>query len=260
MSDPNSDQNHGSPGPVIRDRRRLDPETGQLRDAYGSSSPSESADQPAEPDPSAEQSEQTEQTRPVGSEQAESAGSGQHGSTEPEGLDEPVIQPVGLDGRIDDAATDISLDGILADLDAAQASAAERLSDLQRLQAEFVNYRRRVDRDRDVARDLAVAGILEALLPVLDDIHLARQHGDLDGGPFAAIAEKLEAVLQRFGLSRYGEQGEEFDPAVHEALMHTEAELPEGTKTTTVVQVLQPGYRTGDRVLRAARVAVADPN
>jgi molecular chaperone GrpE len=157
-------------------------------------------------------------------------------------------------------AESAALDGILADLDAAQSSAAERLSDLQRLQAEFVNYRRRVDRDRDVARDVAVAGVLEALLPVLDDVHLARQHGDLDSGPFAAIAEKLDTVLSRFGLARYGEPGEEFDPSVHEALMRTEAELAEGTTTTTVVQVLQPGYRAGDRVLRAARVAVADPH
>jgi len=102
--------------------------------------------------------------------------------------------------------------------------------------------------------------VLEALLPVLDDVHLARQHGDLESGPFAAIAEKLDSVLQRFGLSSYGEPGEAFDPAVHEALMHTEAELAEGTTTTTVVQVLQPGYRAGDRVLRAARVAVADPH
>jgi molecular chaperone GrpE len=230
MSDPTSDHSEGpgSPGPVIRDRRRLDPETGQLRDAYGSTEPPT----PAGP---AGQSESEDQA------------------------DEPVIEPVGPDGP-GTTSSDVSLDGILADLDAAQASAAERLSDLQRLQAEFVNYRRRVDRDRDVARDTAVAGFLEALLPVLDDVHLARQHGDLDSGPFAAIAEKLEGVLQRFGLSRYGEQGEEFDPAVHEALMHTEADLPEGTKTTTVVQVLQPGYRTGDRVLRAARVAVADPH
>ena len=238
MSDPTSDHSEGSspPGPVIRDRRRLDPETGQLRDAYDDAE-----------------------------------------SPEPEYLDEAtetVIEPVGPDGpgttesndaqenqaQDNDAQDGVSLDGILADLDAAQASAAERLSDLQRLQAEVVNYRRRVDRDRDVARDQAVSGILEALLPVLDDVHLARQHGDLEGGPFAAIAEKLDSVLQRFGLSRYGEQGEEFDPAVHEALMHTEADLPEGTKTTTVVQVLQPGYRTGDRVLRAARVAVADPH
>jgi molecular chaperone GrpE len=232
MSDPTSDHSEGAgtPGPVIRDRRRLDPETGQLRDAYEATEPSAPAEQ---------LNDQLGQS-PQSSE-----------------FDDAVIDPVGPDGP---GTAEVSLDGILADLDAAQASAAERLSDLQRLQAEFVNYRRRVDRDRDVARDQAVSGVLEALLPVLDDVHLARQHGDLDSGPFAAIAEKLEAVLQRFGLSRYGEQGEEFDPAVHEALMHTEADLPEGTKTTTVVQVLQPGYRTGDRVLRAARVAVADPN
>lgn len=235
MSEPTSEPGASPSGPVIRDRRRLDPETGQLRDAYEASEPAATADQPGDLP-----GDQPDQSPPSG-----------------EFDEQVVIDPVGPDGQ---ASTDVSLDGILADLDAAQSSAAERLSDLQRLQAEFVNYRRRVDRDRDVARDQAVSGVLEALLPVLDDVHLARQHGDLDGGPFSAIAEKLEAVLQRFGLSRYGEQGEEFNPAVHEALMHTEAELPEGTKTTTVVQVLQPGYRTGDRVLRAARVAVADPN
>ncbi|MGN6611548.1 MAG: nucleotide exchange factor GrpE [Angustibacter sp.] len=137
--------------------------------------------------------------------------------------------------------------------------AAERLADLQRLQAEYVNYRKRVERDRDVARDSAVASVLESLLPVMDDVHLARQHGDLEGGPFAAIADKLEAVLGRAGLQRFGEPGEAFDPSVHEALMHTQAELAEGTDVTTVVQVLQPGYKVGDRVIRAARVAVADP-
>jgi len=137
--------------------------------------------------------------------------------------------------------------------------AVERLADLQRLQAEYVNYRRRVERDRDVARDVAIAGVLDSLLPVLDDVHLARQHGDLEGGPFAAIADKLEAALGRHGLVRFGEVGEAFDPMVHEALMNTDAELAEGTTVTTVVQVLQPGYRAGDRVLRAARVAVADP-
>lgn len=137
--------------------------------------------------------------------------------------------------------------------------AAERLADLQRLQAEYVNYRRRVDRDRDLARDLAVASLLESLLPVLDDVHLARQHGDLEGSPFAAIADKLDAVLTRHGLERFAEVGDAFDPAIHDALMHTQAELAEGTQVTTVVQVLQPGYRIGERVLRAARVAVADP-
>jgi molecular chaperone GrpE len=224
MGEPTFDSAEGSPrsGPVIRDRRRLDPETGQVREA-------EHLAEPIENEPA-----------PAGQPESASADSGPADSVE--------------------TGETAALDGILADLDAAQASAAERLSDLQRLQAEFVNYRRRVDRDRDVARDQAVHGVLEALLPVLDDVHLARQHGDLESGPFAAIAEKLDSVLQRFGLSSYGEPGEAFDPAVHEALMHTEAELAEGTTTTTVVQVLQPGYRAGDRVLRAARVAVADPH
>ncbi len=252
MSDPISEQQGSGPaGPVIRDRRRLDPETGQLRDAYGSTEPPTPADHPT--DQSTDQASEQSTDQP---DQPVRTGQSRH-AAEPV---EQVIDPVGPDGRVETGTPEVSLDGILADLDSAQAAAAERLSDLQRLQAEFVNYRRRVDRDRDVARDTAVAGVLEALLPVLDDVYLARQHGDLDGGPFAAIAEKLDGVLQRFGLSRYGEQGEEFDPSVHEALMHTEAELPEGTKTTTVVQVLQPGYRTGDRVLRAARVAVADPH
>jgi len=137
--------------------------------------------------------------------------------------------------------------------------AAERLLDLQRLQAEYVNYKRRVDRDRDVVRDLAVSSVIEAMLPVLDDIHAARQHGDLEGGPFAAIADKLEATLAKFGLERFGAPGEAFDPMVHEALMHTQAELAPGTDVTTIVQVLQPGYKAGERVVRPARVAVADP-
>jgi molecular chaperone GrpE len=88
---------------------------------------------------------------------------------------------------------------------------------------------------------------------------MARQAGDLAGGPFAAIADKLESTLGRFGVERLGEAGQEFDPNVHEALMHVEAELPEGATGTTVVQVLQPGYRIGDRLVRAARVSVADP-
>jgi len=142
------------------------------------------------------------------------------------------------------------------------ALAAERLSDLQRLQAEYVNYKRRVDRDRAVVQERAAQSVIEALLPVLDDIHAAREHGDLEGGPFSSIADKLEATLGKFGLQRYGAAGEEFDPNLHEALMHT-AWPQDGsvasTGSTTVVQVLQPGYRAGEQVLRAARVAVADP-
>lgn len=219
MVEPNGDEQ----SPVIRDKRRLDPQTGQVRDVSGASSPA--PDAPAPPVPNAESVPDAESGPDAESEPSQSA----------------------------------QVEAILADLDAAQASAGERLNDLQRLQAEFTNYRRRVDRDRDLARDQARAAFLEALLPVLDDVHLARQHGDLAGGPFAAIAEKLESVLERVGLSRYGEPGEVFDPAVHEALMHTQAEPVEGSTATTVVQVLQPGYRAGDRVLRAARVAVAGP-
>jgi len=139
---------------------------------------------------------------------------------------------------------------------AATELASERLADLQRLQAEYVNYRRRVERDRDVARDSAIATVLEALLPVLDDVELARQHGDLEGGPFAAIADKLDAVLARFDLVRYGSSGEPFDPTVHEALMQS---LSDEVEVATVNQVLQPGYKLKDRVLRAARVAVTAP-
>jgi molecular chaperone GrpE len=146
-----------------------------------------------------------------------------------------------------------------ADLAEEDRLAASLMVDLQRLQAEYVNYKKRVDRDRDVIRTHAVNNVVEALLPVLDDIHMARQAGDLKEGPFAAIADKLEGVLARFGIERVGEVGEEFDPNIHEALMHVQAELPEGATTTTVVQVLQPGYRNGDRLVRAARVSVADP-
>lgn len=141
-------------------------------------------------------------------------------------------------------------------LSEAEVKAAEHLADLQRLQAEYVNYRKRVDRDRAAAGDLATARAIEALIPVLDDLAAAREHGDLDGGPFASIAEKLETALGRLGWSSFGAVGEPFDPSHHEALMSTtSADVTE----PTVQQVAQPGHRVGDRVLRAARVIVAQP-
>lgn len=141
-------------------------------------------------------------------------------------------------------------------LSAAQKLAAERLDDLQRLNAEYVNFRKRVDRDRAVARADAIGSVAEALISVLDDVDLARQHGDLqEGTPFAAIATKLEETLARFDIVRYGEAGEPFDPAQHEALMHQTSDDVDGP---TVAQVLQPGYRVGERIIRAARVAVVD--
>jgi len=143
--------------------------------------------------------------------------------------------------------------------DAGELLAAERLADLQRLQAEYANYRKRVERDRALTREQTIASVVESLLPVLDDIQLARQHGDLESGPFASIAEKLESALGRYGVERFGEPGVAFDPSVHDALMHVDEELAEGTEVTTVVGVLQPGYRMGERVIRPARVSVADP-
>jgi molecular chaperone GrpE len=140
-------------------------------------------------------------------------------------------------------------------LTSAQAEAAERLDDLKRLQAEYVNYRRRVERDRDAARETAVASVLLELLPVLDDIGRARDHGDLTGG-FRSVAETLEATVNKLGLERYGEPGDPFDPTVHEALMH---EYSDEVDVTTCTQILMPGYRFGSRILRPARVAVAEP-
>jgi len=211
-------------GPRVTDKRRLDPETGAVRHPRSASGP---------------------------------------------GQDDLVVEA--MSGELPDADMSTGADPVTDAAVAAAAAvesedvhpdttlAADLTRDLQRLQAEYVNYKKRVDRDRLVHRDLAIAGVIEALLPVLDDVHLARQHGDLEGGPFAAIAEKLDGTLTKIGVERFGQPGDAFDPVVHEALMHIEAELAEGTEVTTVVQVLQPGYRMGKRIIRAARVAVADP-
>ena len=135
--------------------------------------------------------------------------------------------------------------------------AAELTADLQRVSAEYANYRKRVDRDRVAVAEMATAGLLSGLLPILDDIDLARDHGDLTG-PFAAVAEKLSSYVSKLGLEQFGEPGEPFDPAVHEALMQAEPD-PSAT-VATCAQVLQKGYRlSAGRVLRPARVSVAEP-
>ena len=132
---------------------------------------------------------------------------------------------------------------------------AERTSDLQRLQAEYVNYKRRVDRDRELVGEAATARVLADLLPVLDDIDRARDHGELEGG-FKAVAESLERIVESFGLQRFGRPGEEFDPRIHEALMHDYAD---DVDTVIAQTILQVGYRVGERVIRPARVAVVEP-
>ena len=134
---------------------------------------------------------------------------------------------------------------------------SELTADLQRLQAEYANYRKRVDRDRSVARDNAIADMLLAMLPILDDLQRAREHNEFTGA-FKAVGEALEAVATKFGLETFGTAGEEFDPAVHEALTHTSADDAGDASITVVATVYQVGYRHAGRVLRAARVAVED--
>ena len=223
MTDANGTPTEGDPreeatghGPVIRDKRRIDPETGQAR-----------TPQAAEPQP------------------AEASGTESDSS---------------FGGDVGDALPG----GTTGDVHPDTALAAERLEEMRRMQAEFVNFRNRTQRERATDRDRAVSTVVESLLPVLDDIHSAREHGELTEGPFAVIAEKLESTLSRFGVERLGQVGDVFDPNHHDALTMLPAgspgaELPEGATETTVVRVVQPGFRIGEQVVRAATVIVADP-
>lgn len=134
--------------------------------------------------------------------------------------------------------------------------AVEILGDLKRVQAEFANYRKRIERDREANRELNIAEVVKSLLPVLDDLALAETHGDLAEGPMAVIAQKLRAGLQKFGLTLVGEKGDVFDPNLHEALV----QLPSPDVTVnTVADVIAPGYLLGTRLLRPAKVAVSVP-
>ena len=157
-----------------------------------------------------------------------------------------------LDDELDELA------GTPAAPDAAQLEQAltERTADLQRLQAEYLNYKRRVDRDRDLVRENATYAALAPIVDVLDTIDRAREHGDLDDG-FQAVADQLERVVSNAGLVKYGEPGDAFDPRIHEALSHI-GEDPD-VEVTTCKVIAKAGYRIGERVVRAAQVLVVDP-
>ncbi|HVH93768.1 MAG TPA: nucleotide exchange factor GrpE [Nocardioidaceae bacterium] len=155
----------------------------------------------------------------------------------------------------DNPANGVGPDDLGAELVGARSAVAALTNDLQRLQAEYVNYKRRVDRDRQMVKENATFSVLSAMLPVLDDLDRAREHGELEGG-FKAVADSLERIVAAQGLVKFGKPGDEFDPRFHEALMHGHS--PDVT-TTTCQTIVSAGYQIGDRVVRPARVTVVDP-
>ncbi len=174
------------------------------------------------------------------------------GAPQPQGSAAPGAgTDTGADAPGDGAGPDVVAD----DLTAAQSAVAALTNDLQRLQAEYVNYKRRVDRDRELVLENAKFAILSSLLPVLDAVDRAREHGEVEGG-FKAVADALERVVEGQGLVKFGRPGDEFDPRFHEALMHSHS--PDVT-TTTCQNIVSAGYQIGERVVRPARVTVVDP-
>jgi len=198
--------------PVIRDKRRIDPETGDVREpaaAAAEETPDSSADGSADPDAPA----------------------------------------------ADDALS--ADDQALLD-QAAQDLVADMRSDMLRAQAELVNFRTRVERDRVANREAVIAEVLRSLLPAIDDLSRAEAHGDLvEGSPLAIVAQKLRTAFEKYGLKSVGEKGEPFDPAFHEAVV--QLPTPDAT-SNTIADVIEPGYVLGDRLIRAAKVAVSVPS
>jgi molecular chaperone GrpE len=198
MTDHNGDQDE----PIVRDKRRIDPETGEVRaDASGESTEVDSPDA--------------------------------------DGDELTVEDVVGLEQAADELA-------------------AERLADLQRVTAEYANYRKRTEANREMDRERAVADTVRLLLPVLDDVDRAEKHGDLvDGAPLTAIAAKLRGVAERLGLTAYAQVGEAFDPNIHEAIVQQPSA---DVSVETILDVAERGYLLGTTQVRAAKVVVAVPN
>jgi molecular chaperone GrpE len=202
-----ADADAAEPAPVVNDKHRIDPETGQVRES----------------------------------------------SPAPDGDASSLDSDAEADA-LEASLTDLEA-GLVSDLESVQADLAERTADLQRLHAEYANYRKRVERDREAVRDQAVASAFAEVLPVLDDIGRAREHGELDGA-FKAVGEALEAAVTKAGFEAFGAEGDPFDPTLHEAFMHETS--PDVTEPTCV-KVFRRGYRRGERIVRPAQVAVADP-
>lgn len=197
-SDPDQGDDRDGGEPVIRDKRRIDPETGDVR----------------EPDAETDQPDLDDEFQKL------------------------------LAGEVPDAAASGSDTG----------PASEHLDDLKRVTAEYANYRKRVERDRSLARELALAEMAQSLLPVLDDLDLAEAHGDLpEGSSVALVAQKLRSTMERHGLERVAPAGEKFDPMEHEAIAH----IASDADADTIIDVAVVGYRIGERLLRAAKVVVS---
>ncbi len=175
---------------------------------------------------------------------------GSFGDAAAEMANETEVEGGEPDATADDAAPDDD------ELVVTRMALAERTADLQRLQAEYLNYKRRVERDRELIRENATYVVLTPIIDVLDNIDRAREHGPLDDG-FKAVAEQLERVVGGLGLTKFGEPGDPFDPTLHDALSHV-GEDPEVSVPTAKV-VAKAGYKIGDRVVRAAQVLVVDP-
>jgi len=256
-------------GPVIHDHRRIDPVTGQVRGKHAASKPAGTtgAGRAAGASGASGTSGASGASGTGGaagtSRAGGAAGAGGTGASGGSGGASAAADGRrGPDEAPGSVTADEVLEGIIEDVapagqqqSDAEARLAERTADLQRLQAEYANYRKRVDRDRAAVREQAVATVLTGLLPALDAIDQAREHGELSGG-FKSVADSLSSALGKLGLVAYGDTGDPFDPKIHEALTHTYS--PDVTEDTCV-EIWQPGYKVGDRILRPARVAVAEP-
>ncbi|MGR0318757.1 nucleotide exchange factor GrpE [Agromyces sp. ZXT2-3] len=218
-----ADENQNHDEPIIRDKRRIDPETGEVRKAPEGADASAPAGAPGATDAAA--------------------------SASPDAADADTVAEGDEELTVDDI------------LNAAQAEvedpSAEHLADLKRVTAEYANYRKRTEANREVERERAIGAAVAVLLPVLDDLDRAEKHGDLDGDtPFATIAAKLRASVEKLGLAKFGEVGEPFDPQRHEAIFQQHSDEIE---VDTVADVVETGYLLGGTLLRAAKVVVKTP-
>jgi molecular chaperone GrpE len=207
--------------PIIRDKRRIDPETGKVR-------------QPADAEAGSEEN-----------------------TSDPDLAHEELVDVGPTEGgEFETFLSDEDLD-VLSGQATADQLAAERLADLQRVTAEYANYRKRTEANRELERERAVGDTVKGLLPVLDDLDRAEKHGDLEeGSAVATIAAKLRATVERLGLTPYGKAGDPFDPQIHEAIF--QQPNPDVT-VETVADVVETGYQLGSTTVRVAKVVVAVP-